>query len=354
MSLSVRQIDDIMQSTYPYHYGRRSWKDLTQEMQEYTVVDRFLSQSKMPVEGGTHIEFMVRVNRVNNSRNSGLFDTQDYNIVDGFKRGTVDWTKYINTCIWDIDEKGFQEGGLELASVVDARTFEMEMGVVEKMEFDFWSLPTSASQNPMQPWGVPYWIVKNATAAFGFNGGNHANFPNGPAGIDASLYDKWRNGTGTYTAVDQDSFVKLICEATDKCYFKSPIKYNELDAGKPQHTLHTTYPVIQQCQDLLTRSNDNLKYDLGMFRDRVLIRGVPLVWTEALSNPESPAYDSTNPVYGIDWKNLKTVFRKGRDKKYTYVVDPDQVDVRMGVVRGWYNHMLTDRRKHFVVYQVAA
>ena len=54
------------------------------------------------------------------------------------------------------------------SSRVDAMT-----DLAELMESNFWGAPASSSDT-LKPYGVPYWIVYNATT--GFNGGHPSGF----------------------------------------------------------------------------------------------------------------------------------------------------------------------------------
>ena len=67
---------------------------------------------------------------------------------------------------------------------------------------------------------------------------------------------------------------------------------------------------------LVKNQNDNLGRDL--WKGRPLIKGVPIAWVPAISNQylfdgttANPAYDSTDPIYGVNWKTTKVSFNKG-------------------------------------------
>ena len=92
----------------------------------------------------------------------------------------------------------------------------------EGMEERMWTAPTSNTQSPRPPSGIPFWLQQSATAAFGFNGGDPSGFAAGAGGIDSDTYPNWKNGTFTYNAISDDDALDKWAEACEKCYFKAP------------------------------------------------------------------------------------------------------------------------------------
>ena len=137
----------------------------------------------------------------------------------------------------------------------------------------------------------------------------------------------------------------------DFCYFEAPAKFPELGGGNPDWGLYTVHSVLATMRRLLQAGNDNLGPDVAKWAGDVVVKGTPVTWVPSLTNSDSPAYDSTAPFYGINWKTMEYFFKEGRNMvKHPPTQAPNQHTVRIRVMDNWGNFVCYDRRRNFVFY----
>jgi hypothetical protein len=82
-----------------------------------------------------------------------------------------------------------------------------------------------------------------------------------------------------------------------------------------------------------------------------MIRGTELEWVPAISNTDSAAYDSSAPVYGLNFQTFEYVFKSGWDmvKRPPYQA-ANQGNVRVRVMNNTGQIICYDRRANFIGY----
>ena len=349
MALQPNQLDDFVANTLPFFHKNR-WKDISLDQQDYIFASRTFEGGKIPVRGGQYLQEQIQVRNTGTFEYTGLYGVADAKVVDLIKTSTMDWSMNRVHWIYDIYENDFQSGPETILRTIQVRQHSMYNDYFEGMEAALWGAPTSSTQDPKVPAGIPFWVQKSASAKpFGFNGGNPSGFSAGAGGLNSDTYPNWKNGTFRYDALSQDDALSKWAEACHKCYFKAPRSYAELDGGKPRYSFYTTYPVLEQLHKLMTASNDNLGNDVGKYRDTALFKGVPVVWVPALTNSSSSVVDTSNPIYGIDWSVIKYYYKQGADRKLHAPITPEsQPSVRKVYMDSWGNFICTNRRALFV------
>lgn len=351
MSLSPDQIQDFVQTTFSVLVKKDAWKDISLSYQRYIVAEDFLNDKKMSVTGGPNIRAELQVRNTGTYEKSGWFATTQTKIVDMMENITVPWTMARVSMAYSIYEDVWQQGPQRIVSYIKARKQAMNNDLVEGLEFALWDAPTGPNEKPMSPWGMSHWFQRS-TGDFGFNGQNPSGFSD-MAGLDATMYPNWRNGTFSYSAYTHDDFYGKLAEAMHKSHFTPPRSYAEIAGGKPQYQLRTSYNVVNQFFLAQTAANDNLRMDIGKWYKGPLFRGVPVEWVPVLDNPASPVYDATDPIYGIDRTSLKMFYREGREKTFHPPMrDSSQPDVIKQFVDLQWNWIMMDRRKNFIGYKV--
>ena len=224
------------------------------------------------------------------------------------------------------------------------RELDAMNSMAELNEENLWSAPTGPNDN--RPWGIPYWIQKDAstTPGGGFNGGNPTGFSGGAGGIDSSLYPKWKNWTFGYTNVTTDDLIKKVKKALRYCKFMPPHKFPETGFGDFKFEMFTVYDVLEKCERLAEQRNDNLGVDLAKYMGAVMIGGFPMRWVPYLTDN-----DSTNPIYGINWKVFRPFVKKGcMNRRHPPKPAANQHNVREVHIDTVMNYLVTNRRSTFV------
>jgi hypothetical protein len=351
MALYHEQIDDFVELTLN-RYFKNEMIDISLPLQEYSFASRWFKSKKKPERGGPRLEWKLRISNQGTAKHSGLYAVDDTNRVNVMTKARQEWSKQTVNYIYDIDEDAFQSGPETIYEEMKLNEQGLYNDFFELMETAMWTAPSSSSQDPRPPAGIPFWIQKSAT--LGFNGGDPSGFSDGAGGIATSTYSRWKNYTGTYKQVSRDDLVEKVINACDYCNFKAPKSYPEIGGGEPQWGFYTVHSVLATMRRLLQAGNDNLGEDVARYAGNVLVKSTPVEWVPALSNSESEAYDSSAPFYGINWKKFEYFFKSGRNM----VKHPPKKAARQHTVRehhmdNWGNFVCYDRRQGGFVFYVA-
>ena len=360
MPLMPDQIDDLVETVLDtfIEQAAERWVDITQTLQRFVFVERLMKDNgkyKWPLDGGPQFRFEVQVAGIKTARHSELYDKDVYAVADIMKSVKRPWTKLTCNFEYDVDEEVFSETRNRIVNYLGAREHAMYNDLFGLCEQDMWTKPATDNETPRPPDGIPAWVVKSATAAFGFNGANPAGYSSG-IGLDSNTFVNWRNGTFTFVLVDDNDCLKKLAEAYTKTEFRSPDPNwdKQLDRGAYRWEMYTTYAWIDEYQRLAKRSNDNIGNDMGKYRVDAKFMGVDIVWVPAFDSDATLAsYDSSDPIYGIDWRVFKWAFDKRAVMRRTKPLEiAGQHTVRAVHIDNWGQFGCLNRRCNFVGYRV--
>ena len=353
MALNHEQIDDFVELTLN-RFKKDTWADISMKLQSYSFASRWIKDKQRAERGGPRVEWKLRVDNQGTAKHSGFYAVDDTNRKNVVTKGRQEWSKQTVNYIYDIDEEAFQSGPERIIDEMKLNEQGLYNDFYELMETAMWSAPASDSQDPRPPSGIPFWMQKASAAAPSFQGGNPSGFSSGAAGISTSTYERWQNYAGQYTQVSRDDLIEKIVNACDYTRFEAPHSYPEIGAGDPDYGLYSVHSVLATCRRLLQAGNDNLGPDVGQWAGNVLIKSIPLTWIPALSESASDAYDSSNPVYGVNWKKFEYFFKTGRNMvKHAPQPAARQHTVRERHMDNWGNFVCYDRRQGGFVFHVA-
>jgi hypothetical protein len=197
--------------------------------------------------------------------------------------------------IYDQREPAFQRGGTGIVDLVNTRYVAMMVSFYELLEEILWSKPTD-STDTKTPYGLAYWIVKNATE--GFNGGNPAGFTDGRAGISTGTYARFANYTAKYVAVSKEDLIRKMRKAHRRTAFRSPISHAVPSLSGMGNGIYANDTVIGLLEEILETQNMNLGNDIASKDGKTLFKGSPITYAPKLDG------DSSDPIYMIDWKTI--------------------------------------------------
>ena len=170
--------------------------------------------------------------------------------------------------------------------------------LAKELEEKGWAAP--ASTNSTDPYGVPYFIVKNATV--GFTGGNPAGNTS-TAGIDRTTVTTYKNYSAPYVNITKDDLIAKLRTFFRKAHWKSPAKINDfMTQANARFVLYTNDAVITELETVGEQQNENLGRDLARFgvqtepsvQDELLLRRWPMRYVPKLDD------DTAKPIYMID------------------------------------------------------
>ena len=322
--------------------GTGKFTEIATSLQEYVAMGEILKKHRVNFESGTSITFRVMTGTSGAAKNIGLFATDTTAVGDVFQIGEVPWRSSMSSYIIDKHEISINRSPSRIVNLVKARRADGMIDLVKLMEYpNWWSKPVDSSDT-LQPFGIDYWIVRNAST--GFNGGNPSGFTAGCAGISSTTYPNWANYTAAYTTVNKTDFVAKARAAYTKTGWKQPIETAGFDTGTSR-ACYTNYSVIAALETIAEAQNDRLGKDVASMDGEVQFRRSPVKWVPQLDS------DTANPFYGVDWGEFKAYILSDWYMKETGPTEKaDQHNVIQTFIDLTYNFVCTNRRKQFVLY----
>jgi len=297
--LQAADIGDLVVSTQK-DLGRMKFNSIANRVQRYHGFRNLMRKERVMMYDGTESQQTLMVDHNNSARMTALFATDVVNRVDVLKTISVPYRHMTGNYSYDLHELKMNRGKSEIVNLVKTQRAAAMISIAEKCESQFWAAPSS-STDTSNTWGVPYWLVYNATT--GFNGGHPTGFTD-VAGLSATTYTRWKNFSGQFTNVTKADLIRKMREGATKCSFEQPTDIPEYSRGGARIGYYTNYDNVSLMEELLEAQNDNLGNDLASKDSVTLFRRYPVVWVPQLDSG-TPA--TADPVYGINWEYFKVI-----------------------------------------------
>jgi len=341
MGLQYSQIDDAVLLTQNKLVKRGAFVDMQTDLTDHVAVREMWKGRTKQFDGGDNWEFEMQMDHNHSARTVELFEDDASSLTDTMTKGEVS-PRHVNAhYIYDQREKAFQKGGVAVVDLIKTRYTGMMVSFYELMESLLWSKPTDSS-NTKDPYGIAYWITKNASE--GFNGGNPAGFTDGRAGVSTLDYPRFSNWTAQYATVAKDDLIRKMRRANRKTQFRSPVSHATPSVGGMQNGIYANDTVIGLMEETLEANNMNLGNDLASKDGKTMFKSTPITYAPKLDD------DSTDPVYMIDWKWIAVGIMAGWQNNLTkpYMVKGKHL-VRRVDLDASLNMICTDPRKQTVI-----
>lgn len=337
-ALTATQLTDLVATTLR-DLGKPKFTEIATDLQEHTAMQSLLKKNRVELQSGYGVQWDVMIDHSHTAINVGLGASDNINIVDTMVQAQADWRN--STANWAIigQEMDMNREPSRIVNLVKERRIACMISVAELMEANFWGPPVAISDS-VTPWGVNTWIVKNASE--GFNGGAPSGYTT--IGLNPSTYPRWKNYTAQYTSVTKDDLVRKWRKAATFTKFKPPVDGIPTFNTGNVYGFYTNYGVIGPLEEALEAQNENLGNDIASKDGEVVFRRTPVKWVPKLEA------DTTNPVYGINWGDFKTIILSGWWLKETSVpIYPGQHTVAAHFLDCTYQWVLKNRRTQFVL-----
>jgi len=341
MELTDSQIKDLVTGTLQ-DLGRGRFSQIAQALQNYEVMGSLLKKDRVVFGSGRGIKRTI-MNKVGGTfRHTGLHSKDSVNISDLLTSIEIEWKHATAFWAWERREMLENKGKALVVNVIKPRRVGAMIDIAAGLEAAFFDDPDA--ENDLLPYGLKYWIVKNATT--GFNGGNPTGFSD-CGGIDASTETRWRNYTAQYATVSKADLLAKMRTAHRKTEWKSPVDIQDFRGplGK-RRRIYMNEETLQEFENIGESQNENLGRDVASMDGTMVFRKHPLVWVPHLDD------DSTNPVYMVDRGTFYPVILKG---DYMRESEPDKAPLQHNTfvvfVDISYNYLCVDRRCNAVFYK---
>jgi len=348
MALQAGDMVDLIRTTLR-ELGRGRLTDLMSTLQGFPAAKRLINKNKVTFQdGGYEAQFDAIVGNNGSARGVPLGWTAQPNIVDGIIQGQVPFRH--SEFNWSVirQEKSMNFGSARIVDLIMARRKHAMASWIEYLEYRFWRLP--AVSNTVDFFGLPYWIVKSATAAaetaaanYGFNGTVPSGYST-VAGISSTTYPTWRNGSDAYTQVTKDDLIRKLRYMMFATKFESPVDgLNTFNKGD-EYSLYMNYTTGSRLRELAEGQNEDLGMDLAGFESGVMVNGRPIEIVPALRD------DTTNSVYGVNWGEFGVMGLRDEWMHETRIEkNPHQPAVYTVYNESSLNTICRNRRRNFVI-----
>lgn len=343
--LQAGSISDLVYATLK-ELGELKFTQLGTGLNHYVVMSRLMKKNKVQFfSSGYGIQWDVMTSDNGSARTVGLYASDSVNVPNVLTQGSADW-RHI-TWNWALDQRevAMNSAPRRIVDLIKTRRIASFLSAVKLFEALAWSCPTST--NTVDPYGIPYWIVKSNTEGFygttPITGGYTTVGGIVPTAYPASNGYKWANWTNQYTAITKDDLIAKWAKAADFTYFEPPIESPTFETGDdPMYA--TNYAVYAGMKAILESQNDDLGYDIDTMDGRPAFRRSKIQWVPQLDQ------DTTNPVYGINWSEFHTAgLRQWWLRETQIAIQPNQHTVASTHTDCTFQWLTRDRRRHFVL-----
>ena len=340
-TLTATGIADLVVTTLR-DLGRLKFQQIAQSLQDYEVFSKWFRKDKVVFDSGIGIQRTLMTKTSGAARFVGLLEEDSVNIPDVLTQLQVDWRHLTTSWAFIYQETLMNRGRAMVLNVIEPRRADALLSMVAEIEDKSWACPAYGTTK--EPYGVPYWIVTNATE--GFNGGAPSGYTT-VGGVNPSTYTTWKNWTAQYVTVNRTDLLKKMRTAHRKCNFKSPININDYRGGNGnRYRIYAGETVVSSLEDIATDQNENLGRDIAQLDNTVVFRNHPIIWIPKLDA------DTTYPLYMIDHQSFMPVCLRGDYLRESQALrGPNQHNAFQFFVDLSFNFLCIDRRRNAVFYK---
>lgn len=338
--LSDLDIADLVTGTLR-DFGKPNFGQVASRLVDYEFARKILKNDKIQYDSGVAIRKQIMMDHSNAARHVGLYATDSTNVNDVMAYAEVPWRHTTSNFSYERREMLENKGAEQIYDLIKVRESDAMIAMTELIETAGWNKPVD-STDTTTPFGIPYWIVKNASE--GFNGGNPSGFTAGAGGLSSTTYTRWANYTGQYAAISKDDLIRKMRKAWRNIKFKSPVKIPDIDR-ESDYRIYVNEATMDGLEQVGEAQNENLGKDIAPYEDEIAFRKVQIIRAQKLDS------DTTNPVYMIDFGTFSPIILKGDNMRRSEpIMAANQHNVWNVFYDLTWNTLCTNRRKNAVFY----
>ena len=344
-TLQSSGIADLVAMTLP-QLGKLKFTDLMSNYQNTIALKRIMKKKKMTFESGSAIDFNVIIDTNHSAKMVGIGEVDEVNIPNVMTKGEVPWRH--TTWNWAHDRRilAMNREPSRIVDLLQTQRIAAFGDAVILFEVQLWQVP--AVTDLVSAYGVPYYVVKNNTAATqannnGFNGGAPSGYTT-VANLNPTTLARWQNYSTQYTLLTKDDFVR---KARRMLYY---IDFMPLVDEVPTYDtgddmgLYLNYATLASIEELLESQNDNLGDDVASMDGKAKLRRSDLTAVRQLD------LDTTNPLYALNWGEFFAMGLRGEWMYETVIpVVPGQHTVSQTHTDCSWNMISRNRRRLGVI-----
>lgn len=309
---NIGQLRDIVNLTRATELKKGSWVSLVSDLADYPFYSLLVPRETR--KSSYRYEWTV-------TKDENPNDTAEYSSVGKplqvqvdptTKRLGIDLCKIRRAISFARDERDLQgTNEEELANVIAIRKAEkLDFKLISFFEHKLADTPASSSQPENELFGLKYWLPEDTNATdLELNGGaDPTNFSGGAADLTVADHERWAHAVCGYDNVGDDDLFQKLHEFRIRVNYYVPEGVKQLDSASASRCILTQHPTFLAWAKLQTAANDNLKSDIGIWRNAISFMSTPVKWWPVISTPGSPQKpNGYGLLYDLDLNTIKLI-----------------------------------------------
>ena len=329
--------------------GEGKFQDNISKYQSTVALKKIMKSEKVMIQGGDKININRAVDHNHSAEHVGLAYTVTPSIRSILNKGEVPWRHTRWDYAWEYTLLAMNSGANQIIDFMQTQRVGGMASAIIKFEQTLWRAPLAADTTT--PYGIPYWLVRSATAFTSGDGGNYGFNGLVPqdhtlvGNINPSTEEQWRNYAEPYTAITQDDVVRKLRRAIHYTSFEKLVtEIGQQAKDSDDVSIYTNWAVVDPLEVLLKGQNDNLGMDLDPTGGKAVIRRIKVEAVRELDD------DSTNAIWGVNWATFDIVGLRNRwMAEDRFAKKQDQPTVGYANTHCTWNTVCYDRRRNFVL-----
>lgn len=353
MGININQCADLLMATLGNYEKDRFQLTLTHTTAE--ALNKWFKKDKVVYDGGDRAEFYVQLDDSQNASHTRLYDTDNVNVAQVMRQGTVEWTHAKTSWAFDVREIAMNKGNkTRIWNLLKSRVAAAYKDLADLLEEAAWKTPTSATDD-LNPHGIPGWLCQGDSDSTGdFTGytpnywtTSSSTYNAGGLTCSSSTNTRWANFYADHNGNLDDSLLKILRRAFRKTKFATPqIASMALDpeSNFSNFRLYTTSAVLDELEEIATKSDDRLGADLGKYAGAVIFKGLPFIYIDMLDTLKTYVYGK-NPIFGVNHNHFYPIVLSENNFRITKPTPKaDAHNVLQGHVDVTYAYVCDNRR----------
>lgn len=306
MALADSDIADLTKGTLR-QLGRFKFNQIATKLQRHEIMSRIMRKDKVVYGDGHGLQKTIMTDHSGAAHQTTLYAADKVNVGDVLQQIQVPWRHTNTNYGYDRRELLMNRGASRIVSLLKVRRADAMISMVEHMENQGWSLPSS-STDKLDVFGIPYWIIYDSSSGGAFTTADATGFADGPGGLDPATYTRWANWSDTYSAITKADLITKMRNAYNNIHFENPVGINDFRRGRgDDFRIYVDQTTKRGLEDLGEDQNENLGRDLASMDGIMTFRGNPVIWVPHL-DANAPT-GTTNPIYMINfnWMEFATL-----------------------------------------------
>lgn len=309
--VDIQQLRDVINLTRATELQKGSWVSLAADLADYplqsVLIPRVVRKSSYRYEWTVSV---ANGPTTNGAEYASVNKPVQASVVSQSKRLGIDLCKIRCHTAFARDERDLQgTSEEELVDIIMLRESEkLNLPLASFFEHKMAGEPSSGAPSEQELYGLKYWFPHDLTATeLELNGGSDpTNYSGGAADLTVAAAPRWAHAVAGFNKISDDDLFDKLHEFRIRCNYYVPEGVNSLVSDTPNRAVLVQHPTFLEWARIQTAANDDLRSDVGMWRNALNFMGTPVKWLPVISTPGSPETPTTyGLLYDLDLNTVK-------------------------------------------------